>query len=425
MSVEGEVPEDISCTDQVFDVALHPMNDFFAAALIDGSIEVWKYGVGETANQLLFKNNRHTSSCRGVKFNERGDVLYSISSDRSLRAIDGNGSEILSFNAAHDKPINRISCISEHTLVTGDDGGEVKLWDLRAGSQEKAAVMQWNLHEDFVSGFAYNPEAGSLISVSGDSTLCMYDLRNKKNHWRSDEQESELQCVQILKAGRKVVAGTQDGVMLLFSWDQWGDCSDRYPGHPEAVDCMQKIDESTVITGSSDGLLRVVSLLPNKILGVIGDHEEFPVEGLSASRDARLLASFAHDEIVRFWDISMFADDDGEDFDPEVPEMSGIKAQTGKNTAKSGKKATGAVPGVGADGDAESSDDEIDGEEGEEWGDMDSEDEGEDMEEEEGVQESAEEMDSSDSDSDGSSDEGPAKGRARLPTSSEKFFADL
>jgi WD40 repeat protein len=67
---------------------------------------------------------------------------------------------------------------------------------------------------------------------------------------------------------------------------------------------MLKVDESTVVTGSSDGLLRVVSLQPNKVLGVIGDHEEFPVEGMCASRDGRVLASFAHDEIVRFWDLS-------------------------------------------------------------------------------------------------------------------------
>ena len=74
-----------------------------------------------------------------------------------------------------------------------------------------------------------------------------------------------------------------------------------------------KLDESTVLTGSSDGLIRVVALQPNKVLGVIGDHEDFPVEGMRSNRDSRILGSFAHDETVRFWDISMFADDDDED----------------------------------------------------------------------------------------------------------------
>lgn len=309
---DAHVPEEISCAEQIFDVAFHPTSDFLATALIDGAVEVWKYSTGESANQMILRNQIHASSCRGLKFNERGDVLFTISSDRSLRGIDGTGKEVLHYAVAHDKPINRLMVINENNLVTGDDEGEVKLWDLRAGNQESAAVMQWHLHEDFISGFAFNPEQATLISVSGDSTLCMYDFKSKKNTCRSDEQESELQCVQIIKGGRKVVAGTQDGVMLLFSWDRWGDCSDRFPGHPEAVDCMWKVDESTVMTGSSDGLLRVVSLLPNKVLGVVGDHEEFPVEGMCASRDGRLLASFAHDEVVRFWDLQAALDGVGE-----------------------------------------------------------------------------------------------------------------
>ena len=32
---------------------------------------------------------------------------------------------------------------------------------------------------------------------------------------RSDEQESELQCVQVVKGGNKVICGTQEGVILV------------------------------------------------------------------------------------------------------------------------------------------------------------------------------------------------------------------
>jgi hypothetical protein len=34
---------------------------------------------------------------------------------------------------------------------------------------------------------------------------------------------------------------------------------------------MVKYDEDTVITGGEDGLLRVVSVLPNRILAIVGD----------------------------------------------------------------------------------------------------------------------------------------------------------
>lgn len=94
--------------------------------------------------------------------------------------------------------------------------------------------------------------------------------------------------------------GSQDGVICIFSSGMWADMSDRFPGHPQSIDTMLKIDEDTICTGSSDGLIRyilytilssfyslshsIVQLQPNRLLGVIGDHEDFPVEVLKVTQ---------------------------------------------------------------------------------------------------------------------------------------------
>ena len=44
-------------------------------------------------------------------------------------------------------------------------------------------------------------------------------------------------------------------------------------------------DEDTVLTGSQDGLIRIISILPNSMLGVVGEHGDFPVEALALSHD--------------------------------------------------------------------------------------------------------------------------------------------
>ena len=49
-------------------------------------------------------------------------------------------------------------------------------------------------------------------------------------------------------------------------------------------------DEDTVLTGSQDGLIRVISILPNQMLGVVGEHGDFPVENLALSQDRCILA---------------------------------------------------------------------------------------------------------------------------------------
>lgn len=35
-------------------------------------------------------------------------------------------------------------------------------------------------------------------------------------------------------------------------------------GHPSSVDALVKYDTDTVITGSSDGIIRIVNILPNR-----------------------------------------------------------------------------------------------------------------------------------------------------------------
>jgi WD40 repeat protein len=145
-----QMPEDISCGDQIFDISFHPQANVLAAGLIDGSVEIWNYsydgdgggagGDGEPGNNLWLKNSIHTSSVRGVEFNDTGDTLYTVSSDRSLQAVDATGKQILHFPAAHDHPINKMTVVDHNKLATGDDKGVVKLWDMRVGDRE---VMNW------------------------------------------------------------------------------------------------------------------------------------------------------------------------------------------------------------------------------------------------------------------------------------------
>jgi ATP-dependent RNA helicase DOB1 len=124
--------------------------------------------------------------------------------------------------------------------------------------------------------------------------------------------------VAVVKNGKKVICGSQSGVLAIWSWGYWNDCSDRFPGHPESVDALVTFDEDTIITGSSDGALRIINILPNKLLGVLGEHEEdMPVERLALAGDKSLLASMSHDACVKLWDLSILQDDEG-DYDEDA-----------------------------------------------------------------------------------------------------------
>ena len=47
----------------------------------------------------------------------------------------------------------------------------------------------------------------------------------------------------------------------LYTWNLWGDVTDRFTGHPQSVDCMVKVSPSVVCTGCMDGSVRFVVLV--------------------------------------------------------------------------------------------------------------------------------------------------------------------
>ena len=100
------------------------------------------------------------------------------------------------------------------------------------------------------------------------------------------------------------------GCIYIFKWDWFGDCKDRLIGHPNSIDSMIKLDENTILTGSEDGFLRGVSIYPNKIVSVLGNHSEddehFPIQKISLSHCRNFVASCSHDNSIKFYEISRF-----------------------------------------------------------------------------------------------------------------------
>ena len=62
-------------------------------------------------------------------------------------------------------------------------------------------------------------------------------------------------------------------------------------------------------------------------MGLIGDHEDFPVENLKFSHDKKIIGSVSHTSKVHFWDVGyLFEEDDDDDEEEEVVDGSEAKA---------------------------------------------------------------------------------------------------
>ena len=52
-----------------------------------------------------------------------------------------------------------------------------------------------------------------------------------------------------------------------------------------------------------------------RLVGVVGEHGDFPIEAIRRSHDEKFMASCSHDQTVKFWDIAFLFEDDGNEED--------------------------------------------------------------------------------------------------------------
>lgn len=71
-----------------------------------------------------------------------------------------------------------------------------QVWDVRGWKR----VCKLKENQDFISDMVINEENSTLLATSGDGTLSVVDLRQRKLQERSDPTESELLSLAIVKA---------------------------------------------------------------------------------------------------------------------------------------------------------------------------------------------------------------------------------
>ncbi|XP_050949524.1 WD repeat-containing protein 55 [Labeo rohita] len=300
-----DTPEDIKLEAIVNTIAFHPNQDILAAGDIDGDIYLFSYSCTEGENKELWSSGHHLKSCRKVLFSSDGQKLYSVSKDKAVHIMDVEAGKLVTrIPKAHEVPINAMLLVDENIFATGDDEGTLKVWDMRRGT----SFMDLKHHDDYISDITVDQAKRILLTASGDGTMGVFNIKRRRFELLSEFQNGDLTSVCIMKRGRKVVCGSGEGKIYIFNWNGFGATSDRFAVQAESVDCIVPITDNILCAASTDGVIRAVNVLPNRVLGSVGQHVGMSIEEIAQSRDTRFLASCAHDELIKFWDISSLPD---------------------------------------------------------------------------------------------------------------------
>ena len=181
-------------------------------------------------------------------------------------------------------------------LAAGSEGGLVQVWDLKTGDQ-----LQLPLSEGDITEVAFHPSADIMAVCSDDGLVRIIRLKSGKALTLADRALIDAfatDCV-FLPDGR-VMTACSDGLLRLLNIQDT--TITLVQGHNANVSSIA-IDNlgMNLVTGSSDGTMRLWSRLSFQATTLLAGHED-DITALGFSANGEVVATASRDASIRLWD---------------------------------------------------------------------------------------------------------------------------
>ncbi|VUZ44203.1 unnamed protein product, partial [Hymenolepis diminuta] len=206
----------------------------------------------------------------------------------------------------HSSPYSALITVADHRFITGDDNGLVKIWDDRLQGGHcftiKPDMEEMDVDLLGINDLAVGRDSQATLLAAVDSgCLVTYNIRRRRQELVSEPLGFSARSVCVVKDGRKVLLGTDEGLVMTYNWGEFGSNCDRFPvrtsrtrvdyrsgskfyddvGCP-SVEKIVKFSEDIVIIATDDGAISPVHILPNQMFNCLGWHTAEGVSGIDA-----------------------------------------------------------------------------------------------------------------------------------------------
>ena len=181
-------------------------------------------------------------------------------------------------------------------LIVGDEISELTLWDL----EEKKMVHRFEAHLGNITQVKFSPKDYQLLTYGDDEMIKLWDLSGK--HLRTfDPDRYEINYIGFIDEGRKIVAGTKEGDVLI--WGKEEKPVNIHTLSDASVNCLFTSGrDSNIFVGTDEGLIYLLDE-SGEILGVTMPYEKARVGVKSIQADEsgkELIAGFSDGNIGRY-----------------------------------------------------------------------------------------------------------------------------
>ncbi|KAL7673350.1 hypothetical protein ACOME3_008209 [Neoechinorhynchus agilis] len=276
---------------EVEDLCFFDFKNQLLSCSIDGCVEGFDFGVEQRAFIVRYSRypiRRMTNVLNG------NTVQFIGTSNGALKKIDVRQNRVVNKLKHRKSEINDVHVDPEDICN--------KLYSSFKTDDSNTQIMALKKH------------GNELLATCDDGILCSFNFKKRDKdaspNMSSEPLDSGLLCLEVVKQATKVVCATETGAIYFFNIGEWGNMCDRYPVIKDlSIDSILAISEDVICIGCEDGLVRLVHLHPNRVLGClrsdIGTAESGPIQCLCKSADNSFLATGTMlDSVAQVFDIS-------------------------------------------------------------------------------------------------------------------------
>jgi WD40 repeat protein len=193
---------------------------------------------------------------------------------------------------AHDRDEVRVIAFSPDgkTLVSVSDDCTVRLWDVATGAHRQTLEG----HSDYVTAVVFSPDGKTLASASSDCTVRLWDVATGAHRQTLKAHSDLVTAVAFSPDGKTLVSASKDGTVRL--WDvARGTQQQTLEGHSKSVvGIVFSPDGKTLASASFDRTVRLWDIATGMYRQEIQAHgRSFPhdISDLTFSEDGQYLRS--------------------------------------------------------------------------------------------------------------------------------------
>jgi WD40 repeat protein len=255
----------------------------------------------ETGRKIaIYPQLGHTDAVNSVAFSPDGQLLFSGSTDNTIKVWDvASGRELRSLSSSAGQ-VNAIAVSYDgNLLASGGDDAIVKLWDVATGR----LVQRFVGHSKGVLCLAFSPDGKQVVSGSRDNALKLWDLATGQELRTLSGHTNDVYAVAFTPDGVRIASGSADHAIKIWN-SKTGQEIRTLKGHSQTVHALQFSPAGNVLaSGSDDKAVMLWDPDSGYALATLAGHSG-AVYSVAFSGDSKTLASGSGDRTITIWNVS-------------------------------------------------------------------------------------------------------------------------